>query len=187
MSLNYSQYLTSKRCCIDVAEGPTGPTGPPGPGAVGPRGFPGPTGPTGPAGKTCRGPTGASGISGTVQSLALQPSTGGGSKVVVPAQTELLTNYSIVLPDGSTGSVTLADIDITSPLVGGQYNFFVTGCTSSSPANFISATLTVSGGNALRNFSTLQTYISGGTATNALITIYVASATVFYVTLVNLK
>jgi len=66
MSINYSQYLGSKRCCNINSQGPQGIQGPTGPASIGPIGPQGFTGLTGPTGRSCLGPTGPVGPQGVI-------------------------------------------------------------------------------------------------------------------------
>jgi hypothetical protein len=67
MSINYSQYLTTLRCCNLNTGGPQGPQGATGPASVGPIGYQGVTGvqgSQGATGRSCKGPTGSQGATG---------------------------------------------------------------------------------------------------------------------------
>jgi hypothetical protein len=61
MTLTYSQYLRSRRCCQLEVVIPPGPNGPLGPTGIGPTGATGAQGLTGATGRSRRGPTGPTG------------------------------------------------------------------------------------------------------------------------------
>lgn len=190
MSSNYSQYLTSKKCCYETVEGPTGPTGPAGTPAIGPMGPPGPTGwtgPIGPTGKSCRGPTGPTGpgqISTTVQPLGLLTQQAGTSivgEVVVPINTELISYYTVDLLQAGNETVYFNNVDIVSPVVGAQYILYITGTTtSSSIVNYISGDFYINNLPCFKNFTSTLTY-SPVEFTNAIMTISAAPNGSFYV------
>ena len=107
MSVNYSQYLTTKRCCNLNTGGPQGPQGFQGPGSVGPIGYQGVT-----------GTQGAQGSPGTQANVVFLTSNG-----AMPTSPSVNQTQKYINTTASHLSIT---IEFLNPVIyGSQYTSYI--------------------------------------------------------------